>query len=77
MSSEFNGIVETSSNLAKVEILREKKQMRILISQRSLEKQSLDEITAKITALAKSAGAKVETVRRISILETRCQFIAA
>ena len=62
MSSEFDGIVETSSNLAKVEILGEKKQMRILISQRSLEKSSLAEITAKITALAKSAGAKVETV---------------
>lgn len=62
MSSEFDGIVETSSNLAKVEILEEKKQMRILISQRSLEKSSLAEITAKITVLAKSAGAKVETV---------------
>jgi dipeptidase D len=62
MSSEFDGIVETSSNLAKVEILSDAKQLRILISQRSLEKSSLGEITAKITALAKSAGAKVETV---------------
>ena len=62
MSSQFEGIVETSSNLAKVEMLRDEKQLRILISQRSLEKQSLDEITAKITAMAHSAGAKVETV---------------
>jgi dipeptidase D len=62
MSSEFEGIVETSSNLAKVEILRDEKQLRILISQRSLEKSSLGEITAKITGLARSAGAKVETV---------------
>ena len=62
MSSEFDGIVETSSNLAKIEVLRDEKQLRILISQRSLEKQTLAEITAKITGLAKSAGAKVETV---------------
>jgi len=62
MSSEFEDIVETSSNLAKVEILRDEEQLRILISQRSLEKQTLGEITAKITAMAKSAGAKVETV---------------
>ena len=62
MSSEFEGIVETSSNLAKVEILRDEKQLLILISQRSLEKQTLGEITAKITDLAHSSGAKAETV---------------
>jgi dipeptidase D len=62
MSPQFEGIVETSSNLAKVEILSDEKQLRILTSQRSLEKSSLDEITAKITALAKSAGAKAETL---------------
>ena len=62
MSSQFEGIVETSSNLAKVELLRNEKQLRILISQRSLEKQTLGEITAKITGLARSAGANVETV---------------
>jgi dipeptidase D len=62
MSSEFEGIVETSSNLAKVEILRDEKQLQILISQRSLEKQTLDEITAKITAIARSVGANVDTV---------------
>ncbi len=62
MSPEFDGIVETSSNLAKVEVLGDEKQLRILTSQRSLEKSSLPEITAKITGLAKSAGAKVETV---------------
>jgi dipeptidase D len=62
MSSEFDGIVETSCNLAKVELLRDENQLRILTSQRSLEKSSLDEITNKITTLAKSADAKVETV---------------
>jgi dipeptidase D len=62
MSSQFEGIVETSSNLAKVEVLRDEKQLRILTSQRSLEKQTLNEITGKITSLARSAGAKVETV---------------
>jgi dipeptidase D len=62
MSFEFGGIVETSCNLAKVEILRDEKQLRILISQRSLEKQTLAEITAKITGLARSAGAKVNTL---------------
>jgi dipeptidase D len=36
--------------------------LRILISQRSLAKQSLKQITAKITSCAKSAGAKVKTV---------------
>jgi dipeptidase D len=62
MSSEFDGIVETSSNLAKVEILCDKKQLRILISQRSLEKSSLKELTAKITGLGLSAGGKVDTL---------------
>ena len=62
MSSEFEGIVEASSNLAKVEILRDDNQLLILTSQRSLEKSSLAEITAKITGMAKSAGAKVETI---------------
>ena len=62
MSSEFDGIVETSSNLAKVEILSDEKQLRIVTSQRSLEKSSLGEITAKITGLACSTGAKAETV---------------
>jgi dipeptidase D len=62
MSSKFEGIVETSSNLAKVELLRDEKQLRILTSQRSLEKSSLGEITSKITTLAKSAGAKANTV---------------
>ena len=61
MSPQFEGIVETSSNLAKVEVLRDEKQLRILTSQRSLEKQTLNEITGKITNLARSAGAKVET----------------
>ncbi|MGA2678953.1 MAG: aminoacyl-histidine dipeptidase [Sedimentisphaerales bacterium] len=62
MSPQFEGIVETSSNLAKVELIRDENQLRILTSQRSLEKQMLGEITAKITTMAKSAGAKVETV---------------
>ncbi len=62
MSSEFEGIVEASSNLAKVELLRDENKLRIATSQRSLEKRTLGEITAKITTLAKSAGAKVETV---------------
>ena len=62
MSSQFEGIVETSSNLAKVELLRDEKQLRIVTSQRSLEKQTLGEITAKITGLARSAGAKVNTL---------------
>jgi dipeptidase D len=62
MSPQFEDIVEASSNLAKVEILRDEKQLRILISQRSLDKQSLGEITAKITGLARSAGAKVDTL---------------
>jgi dipeptidase D len=62
MSSEFKGIVETSSNLAKVEMLRDKKQLRIVVSQRSLAKQTLKKITAKITNITKSAGAKVNTV---------------
>ena len=62
MSSQFDGIVETSSNLAKVELLRDENQLRIVTSQRSLEKSSLKEITAKITGLARSAGAKVDTL---------------
>jgi len=59
MSPQFEGIVEASSNLAKVELLRDENQLRIVTSQRSLEKSSLGEITAKITGLARSAGGKV------------------
>jgi dipeptidase D len=62
MSPQFEGIVEASSNLAKVELLRDENQLRIITSQRSLEKQTLGEITAKITGLALSAGAKVNTL---------------
>ena len=62
MSPQFEGIVEASSNLAKVELLRNENQLRIVTSQRSLEKSSLGEITAKITGLARSAGAKVDTL---------------
>jgi dipeptidase D len=62
MSPQFEGIVEASSNLAKVEMLRDKNQLLIVTSQRSLEKRTLDEITAKITGLALSAGAKVDTL---------------
>ena len=62
MSPQFESIVEASSNLAKVELLRDENQLRILTSQRSLEKSSLGEITAKIVDIARRNGAAVDTL---------------
>jgi dipeptidase D len=54
MSSAFKDLVETSNNLATVEIKDET--LQILTSQRSLVSTRLDEITAAIRAVAELAG---------------------
>jgi len=56
MSSEFEGLVETSNNLAKVEIIDDT--LRILTSQRSSVMSKMDEVTAIINAAADLAGAE-------------------
>jgi dipeptidase D len=55
MSSTFTDLVETSNNLATVEIKGDT--LQILTSQRSLTRSRLDEITATIRATASIAGA--------------------
>jgi dipeptidase D len=55
MSSTFTDLVETSNNLATVEIKDDS--VQILTSQRSLTRSRLDEITATIRATASIAGA--------------------
>ncbi len=55
MSSEFTDLVETSNNLATVEL--KDGNLQILTSQRSLTRSRLDEITATIRATASIAGA--------------------
>jgi dipeptidase D len=60
MSNEFKGTVETSSNLARVETIREENLLRITTMQRSFELSEMDELTGKIAAEAKQVGGKVK-----------------
>jgi dipeptidase D len=64
LSGDFKGIVETSNNLARVKTIRGESILGITTMQRSFDVSCLDELTAKITAIASSAGAKVVTSGR-------------
>lgn len=64
MSDEFEGTVETSNNLARVETVREDNILRITTMQRSFKTSAIDELTGKITEIAKQAGAEVKTYGR-------------
>ncbi len=59
MSPDFEGLVETSNNLATVEIMDGS--LQILTSQRSLVMSKMDEITAIVNAVAGLAGADSHT----------------
>ena len=61
-SRQFEGIVETSSNLAVAGT--EKGQVTLVSSQRSLKESCLDAMTAAVTAVAHLAGAKTQTLGR-------------
>jgi len=63
-TDKFNGVVETSSNVANVRTDRERGILEIIISQRSFEPARLDEITEKVASTAKRAGAKAVTTGR-------------
>ena len=56
-SAEFEGIVETSNNLAKVSLNNEKGCLVVLTSQRSFKVSCRDELTEQIHAVATLAGA--------------------
>jgi dipeptidase D len=58
MSPEFEGVVETSSNLATVKLVDEK--LSILVSQRSAVMSRLEEIRSSVHSLAALAGAGVQ-----------------
>jgi dipeptidase D len=58
MSSEFQGLVETSSNLATVRLVDE--QLSILLSQRSAAMSRLEEIRSAVHSLAALSGADVQ-----------------
>lgn len=58
MSSEFEGTVETSSNLATVNLVDE--QLSILVSQRSAVTSRLEEIRSSVHSLAALSGAGVQ-----------------
>jgi len=81
MSAVFTNLVETSNNLATVEIKNDT--LQILTSQRSLTKSRLDEITASISAIAALAGADTRcdseyppwTPDMQSVLLERCQKV--
>ncbi len=63
-SHEFDGVVETSSNVARIRTFAEKGELEIVTSQRSFDVCSLEEITGKITAAASLAGAEAATSGR-------------
>jgi dipeptidase D len=81
MSTVFSDLVETSNNLATVELKADT--LQILTSQRSLTKSRLDEITNTIHATAILAGADIRsdseyppwTPNMQSVLLERCQNI--
>jgi dipeptidase D len=58
MSADFEGLVETSSNLATVQLADAK--LTILISQRSAVMSRLEEITSRVHAVAALSGARVQ-----------------
>lgn len=62
MSADIEDLVETSSNLAAIEI--EGKSLKILTSQRSSVMSKLEEITAKVEASSALAGATMHHVNR-------------
>ena len=64
MSNEFKGTVETSNNLARVETIRGENLLRITTMQRGFELSKMDELTGKIAAIARQAGAKVKASER-------------
>jgi len=64
MSPQFAGVVETSNNLARVETIRGQNILRITTMQRSFELSGMDELTGKITAAARQAGAEVKGSER-------------
>ena len=64
MSDEFKGTVETSNNLARVETARSENHLSITTMQRSFKTSAMDELTGKITEIAKQAGAEVKTYGR-------------
>jgi dipeptidase D len=61
MSDEFKGTVETSNNLARVETVRNENLIRITTMQRGFEQSSMNDLTGKIAAIARQAGAGVKT----------------
>ena len=81
MSAEFPELVETSNNLATVELSGNR--LKILTSQRSLTRSKLNEITTAILATAALSGAQTEcdgeyppwTPNMQSALLERCQGI--
>ncbi len=57
MSASVDGFVETSNNLAKIEIVGD--ELRVVTSQRSTVMSRLEELTTRIAAIALLAGAEV------------------
>lgn len=60
ISTQFEGIVETSCNLAKATIDAEKNVLRVITSQRSFNQTCRDALTEQIGAVASLAGAQVK-----------------
>jgi len=64
MSDEYKGTVETSNNLASVTTNDSTNLIHITTMQRGFDMSSMQELTAKIMDLAKSAGAEVKISNR-------------
>lgn len=64
MSDKFEGTVETSNNLARVETIHEGNLLSITTMQRGFKISAMDELTGKITVIAEKTGAEVKTYGR-------------
>ena len=61
MDNEMEGLVETSCNLAKVDLHNRAKELRVILNQRSSLISRMEELTGRIEAVASLAGCRAET----------------
>jgi dipeptidase D len=61
MDNEMEGLVETSCNLAKVDMPNGSEKLRVILNQRSSRISRLEELTGRIEAVASLAGCRAET----------------
>jgi dipeptidase D len=61
MDNKMEGLVETSCNLAKVDMHNRAENLRVILNQRSSRTSRMEEVTGRIEAVASLAGCSAET----------------